>query len=124
MAPVTEGAYTLSFVRGAGREFSAILTFPGPRGALYPIIGYARLVEFRAMLAALAADHRTGDWTGSAFFADIIASDQNGPPEIWFRAHDNGIRHETSRAAGLAAGSRDPDSWCICLQRQSGRSCW
>ncbi len=91
MAPVTEGAYTLSFVRGAGREFSAILTLPGPRGALYPIIGYARLVEFRAMLAALAADHRTGDWTGSAFFADIIASDRNGPPEIWFRAHDNGI---------------------------------
>ncbi len=88
---VTEGPYTLSFVRGAGREFSVFLTFPGPRGSLYPIIGYPRLVEFRAMLAALHADPRTGDWTGAYFFADLIAADPKAPFEIWFRANDNGI---------------------------------
>ena len=39
----------------------------------------------------MAADHRTGDWTGAYFFADIIAADPNAPSEIWFRANDNGI---------------------------------
>ena len=29
-----DGPYTLSFVRGAAREFSVFLTFPGPRGSL------------------------------------------------------------------------------------------
>ena len=43
------------------------------------------------MLAALVADHETGDWTGAYFFADIIADQPGAPSEIWFRAHDNGI---------------------------------
>jgi hypothetical protein len=91
MPTVTEGPYALSFVRGQGREFSVILGLPGPRGSQYPIIGYPRLVEFRAMLAALVADQRSGDWTGAYFFADLIATDPERASEIWFRAHDNGI---------------------------------
>jgi hypothetical protein len=91
MPSVTEGPYTLAFVRRQGREFSVVLTFPGVRGPVYPIIGYPRLVEFRAMLAALVADHGTGDWTGAYFLADVIAGRPGAPSEIWFRAHDNGI---------------------------------
>ena len=91
MPSVAEGPYTLSFARGEGREFSVLLTFPGPRGSRYPIIGYPRLVEFRAMLTAMDADRSTGDWAGGYFFADIIAPAPKQPREIWFRAHDNGI---------------------------------
>jgi hypothetical protein len=91
MPSLTEGPYTLSFVRGEGREFSVCLALSGRRGSLYPIIGYPRLVEFRVMLAALDTDHETGDWTGAYFFAEIIAPDPKQPSEIWFRAHENGI---------------------------------
>jgi hypothetical protein len=48
-------------------------------------------LEFRAMLKALVADHETGDWTGTYFFADLIADEPGAPVEIWFRANENGI---------------------------------
>jgi hypothetical protein len=76
---VTDGGYSLALVPGQGREFSVFLTFPSQRGAIYPIVGYPRLVEFRAMLAALHAEHATGDWTGAYFFADIIGTDRSSP---------------------------------------------
>ena len=88
---LTEGSHSLSFARGGGGDLSALLTLPGPRGTIYPIVGYPRLVEFRAMLAALAADSRPGDWTGAYFFADVIAPDPTHASDLWFRAHDNGI---------------------------------
>jgi hypothetical protein len=43
------------------------------------------------MLKALVADHETGDWTGTYFFADLIADKPGAPVEIWFRANANGI---------------------------------
>jgi hypothetical protein len=91
MPSVAEGVYNLEFLRGPGREFSVVLSLPGLRGPKYPILGYPKLMEFRAMLAALAADRGAGDWTGSFFFADIVADRPGAPAEIWFRAHDNGI---------------------------------
>jgi hypothetical protein len=91
MPSITEGPYTLEFFRGPGHEFSALISFPGARGPKYPILGYPKLMEFRHMLSAIVADHETGDWTGTYFFADLIA-DQEGPAsEIWFRANDNGV---------------------------------
>ena len=91
MPMVKDASYTLEFVRGAGHEFSVILTLPGVRGPIYPIIGYPQIMEFRAMLKALVADHETGDWTGNYFFADLIADAPGAPVEVWFRANDNGI---------------------------------
>jgi hypothetical protein len=88
---LTEGAYTLSFGRGAGPEFSALLNLPAPRGARYPIPTYPRLSEFRAMLAALAGDNRPGSWTGAYFAADVTTTQTTEESKIWFRAHDNGI---------------------------------
>jgi hypothetical protein len=91
MPSLSEGPYTLEFLRGPGREFSVVISFPGVRGPKYPILGYPKLMEFRAMLSAIVADHETGDWTGTYFFADLIADQQGPASEIWFRANDNGI---------------------------------
>ena len=48
IAPIREGEYTLSFARGEGNDFSLLLSFPGPRGPMYPFSGYPRITEFRA----------------------------------------------------------------------------
>jgi hypothetical protein len=88
MPSLTEGAYTVSFAHGEGREFSVLLCFPGVRGPRYPIIGYPRLAEFRTMLADLVTGD-SSDWTGTYFSAGVTS-----PPEcreIWFRAHSNGV---------------------------------
>ena len=88
MPSLTEGAYTVSFAHGEGREFSVLLCFPGARGPRYPIIGYPRLAEFRTMLADLVTGDSC-DWTGTYFSAGVTS-----PPacrEIWFRAHANGV---------------------------------
>ena len=50
---IGEGAYTLHFARGGGREFSVLLGFPASRGVHYPISSFPRLNELRTMLAAL-----------------------------------------------------------------------
>ncbi|HET9776753.1 MAG TPA: hypothetical protein VFP77_09335, partial [Gemmatimonadaceae bacterium] len=88
---VTDGKFKLEFVRRAGHEFAVILTMPGVRGPVYPIVAYPQIVEFRTMLEALVSDHELGDWTGAYFFADVIAKQPAAPVEIWFRAHDNGV---------------------------------
>jgi hypothetical protein len=89
---LAEGAFVLSFARGEGQEFSLLLGVEGVRGPRYPIVGYPQIAEFRAMVAALAADSSSGDWSGTYFFADLYATAPDQPAEeIWFRAHDNGI---------------------------------
>jgi hypothetical protein len=88
--PVTESGFTLSFVGGEGSEISALLSFPPPRGPLYPLTSYPRLAEFRAMLDTMG---RGGDrsWNGAYFFAYATPWPPQAATEIWFRAHDNGI---------------------------------
>ncbi len=86
-----EGPYTLSFAHGERQEFSVLLCFPGARGPRYPIIGYPRIAEFRTMLADLVTDREAGDWTGTYFYAGVTTPSPTGVPEIWFRAHDNGV---------------------------------
>lgn len=88
--PVKEGDYSLAFARAEGQDFSLLLSFPGPRGPQYPISGYPRITEFRAMLGALGTDTRR--WNGEHFFGYVAASeDGKAKEDVWFRAHANGI---------------------------------
>jgi hypothetical protein len=88
---ISEGPYELSFARGQGQEFSVLLGLPGPRGPMYPIVGYPRIAEFRKMLADLVADSEPGDWTGAYFYVLVSSPTTTTSTEIWFRSHDNGI---------------------------------
>jgi hypothetical protein len=88
---VTEGAYTLHFARDGGREFSVLLGFPPARGVHYPISGFPRLNEFRAMLAALGSGGQPASWTATHFQGSVTVAQDGRPAEVSFRAHDNGI---------------------------------
>lgn len=88
---IKEGEFTLSFNRGEGSEISLLLSFPGPRGPMYPISGYPKITEFRAMLAALASDSPTRRWEGGHFLGYATASEESKGKDYWFRAHQNGI---------------------------------
>ena len=87
---VKEGEFTLSFARGEGSDFSLLLSFPGPRGPMYPISGYPKITEFRAMLAALTTDG-SARWNGEYFFGYVAPSEEGKGKDVWFRAHANGI---------------------------------
>lgn len=87
---VKEGEYTLSFARGEASEFSLLLSFPGPRGPMYPIGGYPNITEFRAMLVALTTDG-SARWNGQYFFGYVAPSEEGKGKDVWFRAHANGI---------------------------------
>jgi len=91
LPPIDDGEFTLSFFRGEASEFSVLLSFPGPRGPLYPISGYPKIAEFRAMLSALAPPSQIRSWTGEYFFGSVRLPKPRQPAEVWFRAHDNGI---------------------------------
>ncbi len=84
---ISEAKYSLSFVRGEGNDLYPLLTFPGPRGPMYPLGGYPEIAEFRAMLAALNPKARS--WNGECFLAYVTHRDEEA--EFWFRAHQNGI---------------------------------
>lgn len=86
---VKEGEYSLSFARGEGGDFSLLLSFPGPRGPQYPISGYPKITEFRAMLAALIDG--SARWNGEYFFGYVAPSEEGKGKDVWFRAHANGI---------------------------------
>src|SRR4029078_1250041 len=64
---------------------------PGIRQPLYPIIGYPRIAEFRAMLPALVQSNQVSSWTGEYFFGYVQVSSPRQSAETWFRANDNGI---------------------------------
>jgi hypothetical protein len=89
--PVKEGEYALSFARAEGSDFSLLLSFPGPRGPMYPINGYPKITEFRTMLTRLGPDGERR-WNGEHFFGYVASSeDGKGKEDVWFRAHANGI---------------------------------
>jgi hypothetical protein len=91
---ISEGGYTLTFARGEGREFDLLLSFPGPRGPMYPLGPYPRIAEFRAFLGATLAPRKS--WDGEYFFAYLV--EREGEKEVWFRAHRNGITFGFSEA--------------------------
>ncbi len=88
---IKEGDFTLSFNRGEGNDIYLLLSFPGPRGPMYPINGYPKITEFRAMLAALAPDSPTRRWEGAHFLGYVAPSEEGKGKDYWFRAHENGI---------------------------------
>jgi len=88
---IKEGDFTLSFNRGESNDIYLLLSFPGPRGPTYPINGYPRITEFRAMLGALAPDSPTRRWEGGHFLGYVAASEEGKGKDYWFRAHENGI---------------------------------
>ena len=90
---IKEGDFTLSFNRGEGNDIFLLLSFPGPRGPMYPINGYPKITEFRAMLAALPPDGQTRRWEGEHFLGYVAPSEDGKGKDrnFWFRAHQNGI---------------------------------
>lgn len=88
---IKEADFTLSFSRGEGGDLYLLLSFPGARGATYPIIGYPKITEFRAMLAALNPDSAKHRWEGEHFLGYVAASEEGRGKDCWFRAHQNGI---------------------------------
>jgi hypothetical protein len=88
---IKEGDFTLSFNRGEGNDIFLLLSFPGVRGPMYPINGYPKITEFRAMLAALSQDGTVRRWEGGHFLGYIAPSDEGRGKDYWFRAHENGI---------------------------------
>ena len=84
---IKEGDFTLSFNRGESNDLSLLLSFPGPRGPMYPINGYPKITEFRAMLAALAPDSPTRRWESGHFLGYVAASEEGKGKDYWFRAH-------------------------------------
>ncbi len=91
---ITEGPYLLSFAREEGHEFSVLMSFPGARGARYPIRGYPAITEFMAMLTVLAPDG-SNSWSGGYFIGGVAESKEHAPA-CWFRAHDNGMTFQFS----------------------------
>lgn len=90
IASLKEDGYTLSFARGAGNDFDVLLSFPGPRGPMYPLGPYPVIAEFRAMLTALTPKTRPPQrWDGEQFYG--YATERANEPEFWFRAHANAI---------------------------------
>jgi hypothetical protein len=88
---IKEGDFTLSFNRGEGNDIYLLLGFPGARGPMYPISGYPKITEFRAMLVALAPDSPARRWEGGRFLGYIAPSEEGKGKDYWFRAHENGI---------------------------------
>ena len=88
---IKEGDFTLSFNRGEGNDIFLLLSFPGPRGPMYPINGYPKITEFRTMLAALAPDNAARRWEGGHFLGYVAPPEEGKGKDYWFRAHENGI---------------------------------
>jgi hypothetical protein len=91
-----EGEFTLSFNRGEGNDIFLLLSFPGPRGPMYPISRYPRITEFRAMLATLAPDSLVRRWEGGHFLGYVASPEEGKGKDYWFRAHENGITFSLS----------------------------
>jgi hypothetical protein len=89
IAPINEGGYTLSFARGAGSDFSILLSFPGVRAPQYPFAEYPVIAEFRRMLAALDPAGSIDHWKAKHFFGYLAQPGKD--TEFAFRARNNGI---------------------------------
>jgi hypothetical protein len=94
---IKEGEYSLSFSFSPERELNLLLSFPGPRGAMYPICRYPEICEFRSMLANLHPKSvelrggliQTGHWDGVRYYGYV--TERGKEHEYWFRACGNGI---------------------------------
>lgn len=90
IAPITDGRNTVSIVLGGDVEVVALLDFPAERRLRYPLSGYPRISEFRAMLEALAAPSPAARrWQGRFFVGDRLVNEN--VDEVWFRCAERGI---------------------------------
>ncbi len=95
--PFVEGPYRLSVTVGEHSELHLLLSFPGPRGPMYPLGPYPKISEFRAMLSQLKAGRKavngyefdSGFWSGEQFFGYVVTEGESAG--YWFRAYENGI---------------------------------
>jgi hypothetical protein len=88
---IKEGDFTLSFNRGESNDIYLLLSFPGPRGPMYPVSGYPRITEFRSMLVALAPDGPSRRWEGAHFLGYVAPPEEGKGKDYWFRSRENGI---------------------------------
>lgn len=84
-----EAGYSLSFQRNEPGDLYLLLSWPGPRGTMYPVTDYAVISEFRAMLTALHPKPGTRPWRREHFFGYI--SEIEDQVSVWFRQVENGI---------------------------------
>jgi len=97
---IKEGDFTLSFNRGESNDLYLLLSFPGPRGPMYPISGYPKITEFRAMLAALALDSPTRRWEGGHFLGYVAASEEGKGRTTGFAPTRMASRSASPRRSG------------------------
>ncbi|OLB28798.1 MAG: hypothetical protein DMG42_10120 [Acidobacteria bacterium] len=78
---------------------------------MYPISGYPKITEFRAMLAALAPDSPTRRWEGGHFLGYVAASEEGKGKDYWFRAHHNGITFGLSEKEWKSVQALFREAW-------------
>ena len=85
-----QGGYCLEFSRSPGEELCARLSLPGKYRTQYPVSGYPKISELRAMLQRLDLGRERNYWEGRHFLA-YTGADENDVIGVNLRARDNGI---------------------------------
>jgi hypothetical protein len=75
----TRQSFVCSVFRSEDRGLSALLSFPGPTAAMYPLAGYPDICEFRGMLAAIGEGVPGTHWNGDKFLAYTVSPTLDGP---------------------------------------------
>jgi hypothetical protein len=75
----TRESFVFSVFRCEDRGLSALLSFPGPTAAMYPLAGYPDICEFRGMLAAIGEGAPGTHWNGDKFLAYTVGPTLDGP---------------------------------------------
>src|SRR5262249_51552895 len=86
---IREVGYSLAFQRAKGDDLLLLLSWPGPRGTMYPLSVYPIISEFRSMLAALDPKEGAQQWQRQHFYGYINEFDDG--LNVWFRNRNNGI---------------------------------
>jgi hypothetical protein len=72
-------SFAFSVIRCEDHDLTALLTFPGPTAAMYPLAGYPDICEFRVMLAAIGEAPVGTHWKGDRFMAYTVSRELDGP---------------------------------------------
>jgi hypothetical protein len=112
IAPITDGRYTASVVLGGDVEIIILLDFPEHRSLRYPLSGYPRISEFRAMMEALGdSAPAVGRWQGRFFVGDRVNNEN--ADQVWFRCADRGNGVGFSAPEWLALRSLCEDAFAM-----------
>ena len=76
---VIRESFVFSAIRSEDHDLTALLTFPGPTAAMYPLAGYPDICEFRVMLAAIGEGPVGTHWNGDKFLAYTVGPKLDGP---------------------------------------------